>query len=334
MADFTDATQQSGLLETIKLNATNAINMVTTSRILFGAATICRLAMAVLCSSATASYSQVVAPAAPGERATGAPPQSAAKEPQAKGQSCARGRYQGPRPGAVRVTKDRYVWGVTQQFSDEFCMPAEFVSADMNGPLAIAYRVVSMDHEESCGFGDKPGACYARKEHRFEIYYPSGLIPRESDATYYRTPILESSMLLSMSSREQDSARESGRRLNRPGTIQPFRQKFDLFFKAGGVYYRFGSAGISEYYSEIYAGADYLSIDSSFGIYRHRKFKDYDGSPLVLAISKVGEKRALGEIPFAEFPQKFLLPQNVSRAFIENDKVLSGAFEKLIVESR
>lgn len=308
--------------------------MLSTIRIRLSTAAICKLATVALCLYATASYSQIVTPAAPRIDGASAPPKPAAKDAPANGESCARGRYVGPRPGAVRVTKDRYVWGVTQQFADDFCMPAEFVSTEMNGPLAIAYRVVSMDHEESCGFGDKPGACYSRKEHRLEIYYPIGLIPRESDATYYRGPILESSMLLSMSSREQDAARESARRLNRPGTMQPFRQKIDLFFRAGGIYYRFGSGGISEYYSEVFAGVDYLSIDSSFGPYRHRKFKDYDGSPLVLAVSKIGERRAHGEIPFEEYSQRIVLPQNVSRAFVENDKILSGAVEKLIRESR
>jgi hypothetical protein len=125
------------------------MNMKTTFRTHFGIAATCRLVMALLCICATASHSHIIVPVALKEISTGAPPTSASKEPQAKGQPCARGWYEGPRPGAVRVTKDRYVWGVTQQFADDFCMPADFVSADINGPLVIAYRVVSMDHEYS-----------------------------------------------------------------------------------------------------------------------------------------------------------------------------------------
>ena len=127
----------------------------------------------LLCVSAT------VAQVASAPRAS--TQQLTAEEGQARYQNCPSGNYAGLRPGKTRYTKDPWIWAVTPQFAAEFCMPPEFISVELKGAEAVAYKMVQDQDEIVCGWGGKAEVCSPGTEHRFEIYYKTGSNPKELD---------------------------------------------------------------------------------------------------------------------------------------------------------
>jgi len=109
-------------------------------------------------------------------------------ELKAKYQNCPSGYYNGPRPGKTRFIKDSWLWAVTPEFAQRFCMPSEFVSTELKGAEAIAYKLLKPQDEERCGEQGDSKVCYTRAEHRFEIYYRNGTIPKELPASYFYGP--------------------------------------------------------------------------------------------------------------------------------------------------
>ena len=141
----------------------------------------------------------------------------------AKYQSCPNGYYSGPRPGKARYTKDNFVWVVTPEFARKFCMPPEFVSSELKGAEAVAFRIVEDADEERCGWGGREEVCSRGKELRFEIYIRSGLLPKERDVPYYHPAQLPSAMLITESEKEFD-ATSAGQRSN-PASAQLVRSR-------------------------------------------------------------------------------------------------------------
>ena len=76
-----------------------------------------------------------------------------------KYQSCPTKDYSGPRPGKARYTKDNFLWVVTPEFARKFCMPPEFVSSELKGAEAVAFRIVEDADEERCGWGGRGKRC-------------------------------------------------------------------------------------------------------------------------------------------------------------------------------
>lgn len=70
-------------------------------------------------------------------------------EVKAKYQNCPNGYYSGPRPGKARYTNDNFIWAVTPEFAGKFCMPPEFVSSELKGAEAVAFRIVEDSDEEN-----------------------------------------------------------------------------------------------------------------------------------------------------------------------------------------
>lgn len=102
----------------------------------------------------------------------------------AKYRHCPAGFYSGPQPGKTRYTKDEYLWVVSPEFAEQYCMPAEFVDKELKGADAVAFRVTEAGTEE-CGYGGKREVCSRRKALGFEIYYKSSLkLPAINDTKY------------------------------------------------------------------------------------------------------------------------------------------------------
>lgn len=53
---------------------------------------------------------------------------------------CPDGQYAGKQSGRLPHFKEDYVWAVTREFAERFCMPAETIVEDLKGAEAIAYR--------------------------------------------------------------------------------------------------------------------------------------------------------------------------------------------------
>ncbi len=109
-----------------------------------------------------------------------------------KYQNCPNGYYSGPRPGKARYTKDNFLWVVTPEFARKFCMPPEFVSAELKGAEAVAFRIVEDADEEICGWGGREQVCARMKELRFEIYLKNGLLSKERNVPYFNVAYLPS----------------------------------------------------------------------------------------------------------------------------------------------
>lgn len=166
------------------------------------------LAMALplgLCASASAQQAPSGASSAAAPAAAAAEPQRVLTEAEVKVryQNCPNGYYSGPRPGKVRFTRDNFVWAVTPEFAAKFCMPPELISSELKGAEAVAYRMQADSSGENCGFGDRAGVCSAPVNHRFEIYYRNGLIPKERELPYFQVATLPSAMLITPSDSEQ-----------------------------------------------------------------------------------------------------------------------------------
>jgi hypothetical protein len=141
-------------------------------------------ALMVLCGgSATWAWAQSVG-------ATGATPAlsnaapAATTNPEPAYRACPGGYYLGARPGRTQYIKDDYFWVVTPEFAATYCMPPEFISTELKGAEAIAYKPV-FEGAENCGFGGQREACGRRMAHGLEIYYKSSLrLPGISDTKY------------------------------------------------------------------------------------------------------------------------------------------------------
>lgn len=150
-------------------------------------------------------------------------------EVQVRYRNCPRGYYSGPQPGKARFTQDRFVWAVTPAFAAAFCLPKEFISPDLKGAEAIAYRMVEDLNEESCGWGGRPELCRRPRVHRFEVYYPNGLFAKERNVPYFHVAKLASKMLISSTDKESRAKWISLRDKPRVGALGPFESnKFSL----------------------------------------------------------------------------------------------------------
>lgn len=65
---------------------------------------------------------------------------------------------------------DPYIWAYTKEFAERFRMPAEWISTDLKGALAVAWRMTTIG-DVSCGFGGNPEACIKPLECQLDVYY-------------------------------------------------------------------------------------------------------------------------------------------------------------------
>jgi hypothetical protein len=85
---------------------------------------------------------------------------------------CPDGEYAGPKSGKTRYIKDPYTWYVTREFAARFCMPEEFISDELKGAEAIAFRY-KPDEVETCGWGGDREVCNRGHMQWLEIYVKS-----------------------------------------------------------------------------------------------------------------------------------------------------------------
>lgn len=124
-------------------------------------------------------------------------------EVQAKYQNCEGGWYSGPRPGKARYAKDPWLWVVTPAFAQTFCMPPEFVSTELKGAEAVAFRLLSKGDDENCGFGGNPNVCSGEVVLRFDVYVRSDVkLPKAHEGRYYQIATLPSRKLIGRTQKE------------------------------------------------------------------------------------------------------------------------------------
>jgi hypothetical protein len=240
-------------------------------------------------------------------------------------ENCPSGHYTGPRPGKARYTKDPWLWVVTPEFARKFCMPPEFVSSELQGAEAIAYKMVQNQDEEVCGWGDNPDVCRRASEHRFEIYYKNGTIPKERDVPYFQTARAPSRKLLAVTDQEWRYGTQSVRKKPRLGAIGVFElQQFGLqSVKDGKIAWPLGTLYQDNYYEEAFEGIDYLAVEGASGFSRLEGWRKSGAKQMVITVRNPAakdERRRSWEMPLSEFPLVITIPVRLSERLIQNDQ--------------
>lgn len=84
--------------------------------------------------------------------------------------ACPDGQYAGKQSGKETYYKDDYLWAVSRDFAARFCMPEEYITDDLKGAEAIAYRFKRGDRE-ACDVKDGKDVCGVYGySHWIEIY--------------------------------------------------------------------------------------------------------------------------------------------------------------------
>lgn len=118
-------------------------------------------------------------------------------------EKCTSGIYKGLQADKTYFTKDPWLWVVTPEFANRFCMPHEFVSNELKGAEAVAFRILDKSDTENCQLKDKKILCFSAKDFRFEIYQKSNAkLPKLHNNDYFQKSSLPSAKLLNASSKE------------------------------------------------------------------------------------------------------------------------------------
>lgn len=195
-------------------------------------------------------------------------------EVKAKYQNCEGGWYSGPRPGKARYAKDPFLWVVTPEFARRFCMPPEFVSADLKGAEAVAFRIVQKPDDEYCGFGGKAEVCSVPVALHFEVYINSDVkLPRKSSGTYFQITNTPSGMLISSSKSERDARRKYHREHPQPALQLPFDSVGLEGVKDGKVAWPIVELYTQTHFGGIFEGIDYYAFEGSTGFFENPGIK-------------------------------------------------------------
>ena len=228
-----------------------------------------------------------------------------------KYQNCPNGYYSGPRPGKARYTKDNFWWVVTPEFARKFCMPQEFVSAELKGAEAVAFRIVENVDEERCGWGGRKEVCAAMKELRFEIYIKKGSLPKERDFRYYNPAKLPSKMLITKSDRESLAGVLRNKANPRLGALGPFEtSQFGINgFSNDRVVRPITTLYTHLYYEEVFEGIDYLALQGLTGEFTNPRMDALHVRRFFIVARHIGDGKKSDGRALDEFAHVIELPE-------------------------
>lgn len=254
-------------------------------------------------------------------------------EVRTKYQNCARGYYSGPRPGKARYTKDNFLWVVTPKFAADFCMPSEFVSDELKGAEAVAFRIVEDMDEERCGWGGRESVCGRAKELRFEIYYRNGAVPKRSEAAEWYRGVRSSKMLIAMQQPEWDAAKRQAQAKRLGGIFHesPFSSQFGLVGVQGEkVVWPIVSLHLESYFEEIFEGIDYVSVQGSTGFFTNPRMEKLGVKKFVIAVRRPDDRyHTNDQRPLNGFAHVIELPEAFTEKVRLADKTRGTNIEAL-----
>jgi hypothetical protein len=270
-----------------------------------------------------------------GTDATRAGPMLTEAEIKAKYRTCPRGYYSGPQPGKARYTKDHFTWAVTPDFAAKFCLPQEFIDPQLKSVEAVAYRILRNDDEETCGWGGNRESCSTPTAHRFEIYYPSGLIPKSNDASFFHSTGLGSKFLITMSDAEFGSAVSSAKRLKREGAIHPFPEKrISLAYSEKGLLSAISGVAVKQYFQEVFEGTDYLAVETSTGFTAFGNWKSNpQGRQLALIVQKPRDIMIPNRVRPDDLSLIIYLPDRMFAQVLKNDGVAGENMKSMMQQT-
>lgn len=244
--------------------------------------------------------------------------------------NCPNGYYSGPRPGRVRYTKDPWLWVVTPQFAQKFCMPPEFVSTELKGAEAVAFKISERQDEEVCGWGDKAEVCSREKNLRFEIYTAAKL-PKARNVPYFSPAKLPSNLLISSTEKERKALDRSVKETPRVGALGVFEtQQIGLHgIKDGKVVWPIVTLYTQLYYAEVFEGLDFLAVEGSTGFFTNPRMEKLDIRRFVIAFRIPGEPKKSDGRPVNEFAHVIELPESYTDKVRVADKARGMNIEEL-----
>lgn len=244
-----------------------------------------------------------------------------AAEIKARYRHCPNGYYSGPQAGKAGYTKDLFMWAVTPAFAAKFCMPQEFISTELRGAEAVAYRLVEDETEQHCGLGGKAEVCMKPRYHRFEIYYPTGLLPKLRDAPYFSAAKLPSALLLSSTDKESSFASRSVRQKPRTGALGVIEGLGLDAVSKGRVSLPLGAFYTQQYYQEVFEGLDYLAVEGATGFTRHPGWKSDGTREFALTMTRPGDRNPVSNMRLRDLQMVAPLPARMSDVIIKNDNL-------------
>jgi hypothetical protein len=93
-------------------------------------------------------------------------------------------------------SKDPWTWGYTKEFAEQFRMPVEWIEPQMQGILAIAFRVSDVGQGVTCGLGGREDNCWPNVICQFDIYYDNRL-----ELPWIKEAVMRDNFLTGISSR-------------------------------------------------------------------------------------------------------------------------------------
>lgn len=264
-----------------------------------------------------------------------------------QGGSCPDGQYAGrPSPDRTRYIKNDYVWAVTREFAQRFCMPEEFVVDDLKGAEAIAYWHGKPTGQEVCEIKDGQEVCaLSRYGHWLEIYVKTGAIPKYDPEVgfYVRNYATSGDLVKTQQNLRNADARDKGSYVDPAGTRRPYyglgkpadgkRIKFRYLARVTPTQVDERSAALSEHYYQEnwYEGIELIALEGwSWGSIVGKE-KQVPPPKFGYAIGVTREVHDAGTL---SYPDGFLhvieLPQRIVRVLNAADRQDSQGFEEAV----
>jgi len=239
-------------------------------------------------------------------------------------QNCEGGWYSGPRPGKSRYAKDPWLWVVTPAFAQKYCMPPEFVSAELKGAEAVAFRLLSKGDDENCGFGGNPNVCAGEVVLRFDVYVKSNVkLPKAHEGRYYQGSILPSAMLISRQQQEINSLRNQTKLKPEPALKPHFlgQQVGLVGVKDDKVAWSIVALYEQTHFGGIFEGHDYYAFEGSTGFFENPGIKQNNVTRFsVLFDHLVSNKAKFHGKALSEFAHAIELPEAFTNKISEADR--------------
>jgi hypothetical protein len=211
-------------------------------------------------------------------------------------QSCEAAHYSGPREGRRNYTLDNYLWVVTPEFAQRYCMPDHMVSSELKGAEAIAFRMVDGADMDRCGVDDEgKHHCTRQSSARFEIYLPQSLkLPSSNpDIRFYENRRNTSEWLFQDHTpiqKHKSFLYTKGQYTPPPGTIPRFRNMFGhpnggyvfglWFMPKGPLPWPAGALFEVGFREAAVAGMDMLILENNLGTYFGFELKHYKANKI------------------------------------------------------
>lgn len=249
-------------------------------------------------------------------------------EIKAKYQNCPDGYYSGPRPGKTRYAKDNYLWVVSPEFAQRYCMPPEFVDKELKGAEAVAFRLAPGGFGEQCGWGGQKEVCSQGQELRFEIYIKRDVkLPIIKDINYFQRMQPGSSQLVTM--HEATVIRKRGQISERVGA-GPRHETFGLLgIKNGIVEWPIVALYQQQYIADVLDGIDLIAVQGSTGFFTNARMEKQGIDDFVIEIGQLGDKKNRDGRKLSEFAHVIYLPRAFTNRVRYTDKTKGTDWEAL-----